>query len=378
MYNMAIKSIKWFVPLELNHSSYVYTSLVEYSKVNKCNLEVSYKNLNKKGKISVEYENLEYSSHWYTKVTYVEIQNNDLKKIRIAFDLNDSPYEFSTYSLENCDIVFKRSYIEKFIVCLPEKYKEKIRPMGLPFMVRPDEFLFKNKIVLLFLLFRSRQLVKFDRLILNRFKYLISDTYKRCEIILKTRRVSDFNVLKTMNLSNNIFFQKRLFPNEFDEDTKEVHKQRVRLIRLLKSEFSKYFIGGLKNAPPMTDKYEDCISEIDGDAKVFLDKMKSCGICIYTRGLSFSTGWTLPEFLSQGKCVVAEKGEMVFPNPLVDNIHVIYFDSDESLVKICSELIKDQNKIEMLGRNALDYYEKEINPSIFFNNILSEIEWKKY
>lgn len=375
---MAIKSIKWFVPLELNHSSYVYTSLVEYSKVNKCNFEVSCKNLNKKGKVSVEHENLEHSSHWYTKVTYVEIQNNDLKKIRIAFDLNDSPYEFSTYSIENCDIVFKRSYIEKFIVCLPEKYKEKIRPMGLPFMVRSDEFLYKNKIFLLFLLFRTRQLIKFDSLIFKRFKYLILDTFKKVNTLFKARRISDFNEFRIASLSNNIFYQKRLFPNEFDEDTKEVHEQRISLIRLLKSEFSKYFIGGLKNAPPLTDKYEDCISEIDGDAKVFLDKMKSCGICIYTRGLTFSTGWTLPEFLSQGKCIVAEKGEMVFPNPLLDNVHLMFFDSEEKLIEICKELIKDQNKIEMLGRNALDYYNKYINPSIFFNNILDEIEWKKY
>ncbi len=372
-YNISdIKKIVWFVPLELNHSSYIYTSLLEFCRKNKIHFNVSIINKNKKGKLSVESKKQLYSNHWYSKITYIEIVKKQGNKQVLAFDLNDSPYEFSTASFEMADIVFKRTYLEEYVNLLPGEYQNKIRPLGLPFMVRPDKFNDLCKIYLLFFLFRAVQLIKMDRNIVSRLQVLVFDTLKKIKTFKNTRSLQDFNDYKESDLSDLIFYQKRLFPNEYDLDTKEIHQQRIQLIKKLKQAFPNNFIGGLKKDSPLTDPYNDCLSNIDGNAQIFLKAMQSCGICIYTRGLTLSTGWTLPEFMSQGKCIIAENNNIIFPYPLKDNIHLIYFDSEQHLIELCKELMYDTEKRNKLGVEARKYYEAFIAPNIFFKNILKE------
>ena len=158
-----------------------------------------------------------------------------------------------------------------------------------------------------------------------------------------------------------------------DKDTKEVHKQRVELINLLKNSFPLNFIGGLKKDAISIKLYPESISNIDGDPKGFLKAMKNCGICIYSRGLVNSPGWTLPEFLSQGKCIVAEKIDIALPFPLENNVHVVFFNTNEELIEICEKLIADVPEINRIGKNAREYYEKHVAPSIFIENILNQI-----
>lgn len=138
----------------------------------------------------------------------------------------------------------------------------------------------------------------------------------------------------------------------------------------MKKHFPKHFIGGLKCDPPFTDKYPDCISNIDGDPKVFLKAFKECGICIYTRGLTHSTGWTLPEFLSQGKFIIAEKSKIQFPVSLVDKEHLVYFSTFDELIYLCEKYLKDENERNRISTNGFNYYQKFVNPSVFITQLL--------
>src|SRR5690606_33587000 len=122
---------------------------------------------------------------------------------------------------------------------------------------------------------------------------------------LNTRKTSDFKSFES-NVSDNIFYKKRLFDNTFNEDAKNVNKQRVSIINILKNNFSDNFYGGLQKNQFSELEYPELISNIGGNQHSFLQAMKKCGICIYTKGLVDSPGWTLPEYLSQGKCIVAE------------------------------------------------------------------------
>src|SRR5690606_34132633 len=132
-----IRKIVWYVPLELNHSSYLYTSIVEYCRLNKTKFHISSKNLNRRGRVSVENGGVvNASSHYNPKVNLIKIEFfSGLSKI-IAFDFNDIPNHFSEYALMVSDSYYKRSYQPAIVDFLP--FKQKIRPMGLPFMVRPN------------------------------------------------------------------------------------------------------------------------------------------------------------------------------------------------------------------------------------------------
>lgn len=365
-----IKKIIWYVPLELNHSSYIYTSLLEFANKNKIQFVVSSNDLNTRGRFLYKENKLIEDNMIYGKVCYTEFFIDNKESKLIAFDLSDSPYDFPKKALEIADVVFKRTFFKEYTVFLPQKFQDKLKPMGLPFMVKPNIYLHKRKIKFYFFWFNFKKSIKFDKSFLKR----IIDKYKwssnHWNTFFKTRKLSEFNKSDISNSDNKIFYQKRFFPKESNNDVKEIHQQRVNLIRLLKDNFPDNFVGGLKLDPPLTDNFKDCISNIDGNPHAFLEAFKSCGICVYTRGLTNSTGWTLPEFLSQGKCIVAEKTNVVFPNTLENNKDLMYFNTEEELLSICKRLIENPIIIKEISQNAISYYNDFINPVNFIENIV--------
>lgn len=365
-----IRKIKWYVPLELNHSSYVYTSLLEFTKTYNIQLVVSSKDLNSKGRYLCFENKLLEDTMLYSKVCYMKIffKNGDSKLI--AFDLSDSPYDFPKKAFGIADVVFKRTFFKKYVDLLPEQCQYKLKPMGLPFMVQPDIFFNKRKIKFYFFWFNLINSCKFDRVFFKRIVQKYKWSINHWKTFFKTRKLSEFNTQQSFNINHTIFYQKRFFPKETSNDVKEIHQQRVHIIRLLKEHFPNHFVGGLKLAPPLTDDFKDCISNIDGNPHAFLEAFKSCGICVYTRGLTNSTGWTLPEFLSQGKCIVAEKTDVVFPKVLEDNKHLLYFYSEEGLLKTCKKLIENPQQIKIFSKNAILYYNEFVNPVNFIENIV--------
>ena len=90
--------------------------------------------------------------------------------------------------------------------------------------------------------------------------------------------------------------------------------------------------------------------------------MKNTRIVIYTRGLSNSIGWTLPEYLAAGKVILAEKFDTILPHKLIDGEHLLFFDNVDDCIKKAKKLINDKKTCEMLSNNARIYYEKHIHP----------------
>ena len=85
--NNSVKEVKWFVPLELSHSSYIYTSIIEYCRLEKIKFKIASKNLNYKGRISIENGVEKSSKHINTKTNWVQIKfyngEKNFSKIRI-------------------------------------------------------------------------------------------------------------------------------------------------------------------------------------------------------------------------------------------------------------------------------------------------------
>ena len=107
-----INKITWYVPLELNHSSYIYTSVLEYCKRNAVPFEISLKNKNSRSKIIVDKDGVIQSNDYFPKVCWIKVTYTDRRSKHIAFDLDDNPNVFARQALEKCDVYFKRCYQE--------------------------------------------------------------------------------------------------------------------------------------------------------------------------------------------------------------------------------------------------------------------------
>ncbi len=334
----------------------------------KIKFKIASKNLNCKGRVSIENGIKKSTNHFNTKISWVQINFFSGETKNIVFDLDDNPYQFGEHALRNADLYFKRCFQEQVVKEFPDKINTKIKPLGLPFMVRPDKLYKINRIKLTFYIFKLNENFRMDRLIKRRIKFFRIKGVNQFKGFVNTRTISDFKTLNNENFKS-IFYQKRLF-SQRSEDIIRVNEQRVGIIKLLKNNFPSSFYGGLQKNRISVLKYPELISNISGDQHSFLEAMKKCGICIYTNGLMGSPGWTLSEFLAQGKCIIAEKLENILPHPLIDGQHLVYFSNEEELLMLCNELINNSEKRLHLGRNARQYYEEYVDPTVFFRNIL--------
>ena len=368
-----IKKVTLFLSSDLNHSSYLLTSLQEFSKINKIPTVNKSNLISSKGRIEVSGHELKETTHSYLKIVFVRLDFNDDSHKLLAFDFHDSNTFFSKEGLEKADFYFKRTFTRQEVNLIPQKYSTQILPMGIPFMLRSDKIFYQNRIKSLHLKQMLKQSFSFDRLIFKRLPEAISIHKRSWSGFISTRTLSDFENYMQAKNKTHVFYQKRFFPNEINEDTRLVHEQRVSIVRLLKQNFEKYFVGGIKADKNLPEKFRDTASSIKGSQSQFLKALQDCGICIYTRGLGNSIGWTLPEFMSQGKAIIAEKQEVIFPQPLIHGKHVLYFDTFEELKELIQQLIDQPELVKQLSKASRSYYDEFISPKVFFENILIQI-----
>lgn len=366
---MIIKVV-WYIPLELNHASYIYTSLVSFCEQNNIKFEISAKNLNVKGVINVS-NDFQVMNGFFDKICYVKLIRRDKSSLLLAFDSYDLPDHFSKFAYDTADYVFKRSYQTRYIKKLPDNYKSKTLRFGLPFMVRPLSIKQSKKFKTLYISHNFKRFLKYDRYCLKRIITSFKYSLKTWKVFENTRTLLEFENRK-LTQNSTIFFQKRLFPNEESNDVKAIHNERIRIVRLLKNNYKNLFKGGIQNSEMARKKCPECISNIFSQHD-FLEAFKNAEICIYTRGLAKSTGWTLSEFLAQGKCIISEQIYNEIPILLKDDREIVFFSNKDDLTQKIDELLLNDTKREELKQNALNYYRNYISPNTFFRNLIRQL-----
>jgi len=361
-----------YTPQELNHSSFIQTGLFELE--NRGFIKVKIKLCTSKSLghyVVVDDEVNKKVNQPYPKASYYKlIDNVSNKEITFATDLYDFSSHFSLAALNNCDYIFKRNFERSFVKKLPEKYKKKISPLGLTFGVHSE---FKKKKGLFFtglLLSNLRVNCKFDRTFFKRIMNTYIRQIKHWNFIKSSRKISRFASFQK-GVNKTIFFQTRCFLYDTDKDVIGIHEQRYHIIKLLRKEFSKYFLGGFIPSRIVNEKYSDALSNVPSAPELYLDALKNAEIVIYTRGLVNSPAWKMAEYLSQGKVIIAERLTAELPVPLVHGKEVLFFDTDEELIKNIRKVLFDSDLRSELSNNARAYFEQYVHPVESVNRLLN-------
>jgi glycosyltransferase involved in cell wall biosynthesis len=151
----------------------------------------------------------------------------------------------------------------------------------------------------------------------------------------------------------------------------DIHQQRYHIIKLLRKEFPDKFKGGFIKSEFFLDKFKDAISNVPSDPESYLDVLKSAKIVIYTRGLANSPAWKMPEYLSQGKIIIAEPLTIELPVSLEHGTHLLYFHSDEELITNIKSVLSNSILAEKLSKNAQAYFETHVSPEKNVKRILA-------
>jgi len=361
-----------YCPQELAHFSYLISGLVDLEKEGFIKCEFSMRKKKNLGSISCKNKICKDYLSSQPKTSFFEIIDRKNRiRIKFAIDLYDIGYLFSSEALKENNYVFKRNYIMNYIKNLPIKYQKKVIPFGIPFPVNPGSFKGEISVLAGYIISKLILSIKMDRSFFLRIYNSLKITHRQL-IFYKNQPSIDFFKNKLELNKNKVFYQKRLFIEEgYDKDVQEINLQRYLFVKRLKDILSdKLFLGGLVSNKLALKRYPSYITKLPTNRKLFYNAIKEAGIVIYTRGLEKSPGWTLPEYLSLGKAILAEKHESIFPEPLVDGKHLIYFDDINDCMKKLKYLLNNQEKINILSNNAKKYFETNLIPKINMKRII--------
>jgi hypothetical protein len=361
-----------FTPQELNHSSYIQTGLFELEKEGFLTTKVQFSLSKRPGTVRVVNDVVTATKELHPKTSFYELEDTiSGKKIKFATDLYDASFSFSAYALEHCDYVFKRNFEKKFIENLPLKYQEKIMPLGLTFGCHSPQKKQWYKFLVSFVLNVLLINFKIDSFFLKRYKREFTYIKNHLKHINTTRSIMNFEVYDVSKLSNEILFQTRCFASEKSDDVKGIHLQRYKIIKLLRDKFPNEFKGGIIPSKISTANYGDALSDLSSDAISYLNQVKNTKIVIYTRGLVNSPAWKMPEYLSQGKVIIAEKLTAELPVELINRKEVLFFENEEEIPIIIENILNNDELCASLAKNARHYFEQNVHPKQNVKRILN-------
>lgn len=357
--------IKIYTPLELNQASYFLTGLFELEKrkIIKCCIVYDFRNRKARGRISTKNQKVDSTNHLQPKTSLYKLIDKEKNiEINFAVDAYDISYYFSSYAVNNCQFIFKRNYQIDNILPLKAE-SDKIYPLGLTFMVQSNNFHSWQKLFIGLILGNLATIKIRDRNFVKKAVTNFKKNFRHFKKFKKTRLLGDFNFYG-VNSSPFILFQTRCFKEIEDIDVQQINQQRANLIRLLRNNFGEYFNGGFIPDDISCKYFPDCVSSLPSDPKSYLKLVQQSSICIYTRGLANSPAWKLAEYLSQGKCIVAERLTTELPTPLIHGKEIFFFKDESECIKICRSLLEDSNKCVSVSQNARRYYEKNVDPAV--------------
>lgn len=350
-------------PQELNHSSYIQTGLFELEKIGLIRVKVQLYLKKNKGALSVDKQgNITTTSRPHPKTSfYTLIDRSSNKEISFATDLYDFAEHFSKAALMNCDYYFKRNFENELVVTAQKDAKAKIQKLGITF---GNHSQFKHgspKFLLGLFVTNLRLNSKWDRSFIKRLMKTYKAQQKHWQFINTSRNIGRFESYESP-FEESIMFQTRCFLHENDEDVKQIHQQRYHLIKLLRHHFPNKFMGGFVPSKVANEKYSDALTNVPSAPEKYLDAMKKAKIVIYTRGLANSPAWKMAEYLSQAKVIIAEPLTTELPAPLVEGKELLYFNTDDELIKKIEMVLKDQQLAAHLSKNARAYFETHVHP----------------
>lgn len=350
-------------PQELNHSSHIQTGLFELEKMGLVKVEVQLYLKKNKGTLTVDrHGNISKSSRPHPKTSfYTLIDSSSKKKINFATDLYDFAEHFSQAALSNCNFYFKRNFESNYVKSIQGNSKAKIYKLGVTFGNHSEYKHDTYKFFLGLFLSNLKLNLKRDRYFFKRIFKTYKVQQKHWRFINTSRNIGRFESYESP-LGESIMFQTRCFLHENDEDVKQIHQQRYHLIKLLRHHFPNKFMGGFVSSKVANEKYSDALTNVPSAPEKYLDAMKKAKIVIYTRGLANSPAWKMAEYLSQAKVIIAEPLTTELPAPLVEGKELLYFNTDDELIKKIEMVLKDQQLAAHLSKNARTYFETQVHP----------------
>lgn len=292
------------------------------------------------------------------------------KHKKIIYDMHDGyayNIDFSLQESDDIDIYYKRSVNKDLTVKkFPEKLQEKVKALPFNYHVTCKE----NPLNRDGLASLSKKTSVKSKLF-NTLKTVVKGTEGSFNNEL-------FNSKIIINKTPKIMFSTRLWDPEFvglsgelAEERLKINKERIDLIKELKTEFKDGFIGGIQYSKIAKDTCPELILPFNTTLrKNYIRLMKSADICVATSGLHRSIGWKLGEYVAASKCIVHTPFFYETYGDFKENKNYFSYENNDKLVMVLKSLIEDPKTVYETKVNNKLYFEANLRPDrLVYNSI---------
>lgn len=288
-------------------------------------------------KISDLTENVDFPNH-HTPLVGIEYLGK-----KIIIDVEDGYWDKSgmEYYLNWCDYYFKRSYSLEKNNEFTQHLKDKIRPFGLNYAVyyRNNPY---NTIG-----WSVQELVK------NLAGKKPAGYFTPSKFEEEPKRKNTPVVL----FSCRLWEPSEKLPQYLNEEREYINQTRINLVRQLKKEYGKYFVGGVqKSAYAMQYAKDILLPRTMTERGRYLKTLHQSDICIGTMGLHKSIGWKTAEYVAASKGIVNETLHYEVPGNFLEGKNYLAFITNEAKILckpiVITNYVTAPNSIES-GKNGL-------------------------
>jgi len=281
----------------------------------------------------------------------------------IVLDLDDRSHVLYDHVLPHCDVYYKRNPYGPELSHLPTTYRAKIKPFGLHYHCR----------------YRRQNLAVLCRAIPSLFVatalHYRSDARKFTNRLRKMREFTRMLPIRLYEQSPDIsvdpviFFQPRIStkPNYSRENFLE---PRVALVRALKKEFGKRFLGGLASSEGTKRDYADLLSPYSTHPMEYIARGKRALIGIASLACVMTSSMKIAEYLAASRCIVSPPMRNDLPSPLLDGVNFLGYNTVDECVENCARLFDDPAFAQQMRRKNWEYYQAEVAPAQHMMNLL--------
>lgn len=309
--------------------------------------------LHELGKIALQMnEKYNDKSYKYRNISLVEVLINGK---RVIFDTEDGYWEYEPggmeYWLKQVDYYFKRSYSQKYNQQFNKELQKKIHPLGFNYYVTYPNNPIK---------YTDKYIVKNFKHYMKRLAGLKMDSYfipkifeAKPDIVKREPKILFYVGLYEPNLG----------VKEKDEERMYINETRIKLLKELKKEYGKNFIGGIQGTP-FAERYcpKLILSKMKTERSKYQKKVINSDICIGTMGLHESIGWKTAQFVAASRGIVNEKFHYEVPGDFAEGKNYLAFESVEECLENVSILFSDKELLYKMKEENYNYYNHYLRP----------------
>jgi hypothetical protein len=287
-----------------------------------------------------------------------------------ALELFDRGDLFDVRTLEAVDTYFKNTFQAESLNALPRCLADKVKPGGLTFacyLPGTRGYLARIALVSFRTHWEAFGLRALKRAF-NRFRHDLAELEGILGTTVWERQEDEMP-------EQRVVFQTRIWPPERDPkiDRDGVNRERMELVSTLRAEFGSGDYIGLLHTRFAEETAPDLLTSRKVSKREYAKQLRTSLVAVNSHGLDGSAGFKIAESLAAGAALVTQRFRFDLPEPLVEGINYLAYETPSECVDQCRRLLEDRSLAEQMRTANRDYYRHYVRPDALARNLLRRL-----